>query len=210
MRFRIAVLAACVVRTTPMFAQTTSLSRSEAIQTALERGARLAVARADTVCGRRADHGCASLSRILRSRASYSKSVPTYHYRCRHPVRISVALRQLRDSFGGARTEGREPARAIRLAPPSPSTPTPRTLAPSPRAIASRCRGATSLDADSVLHMVERRRDAGDASEMDVELARVSAGQQANLAVGDSLTLISTLLDLQAVLGMSTRVSGFR
>ena len=39
---------------------------------------------------------------------------------------------------------------------------------------------------------------------MDVDLARVSAGQQANIAAGDSLTLVSTLLDLQAVLGMTT------
>ena len=36
--------------------------------------------------------------------------------------------------------------------------------------------------------MVQRRRDAGDAS-MDVELARVDAGQQANIEVGDSLTV---------------------
>ncbi|MGE5732373.1 MAG: TolC family protein, partial [Gemmatimonas sp.] len=59
-----------------------------------------------------------------------------------------------------------------------------------------------ALDADSLLHMVERRRDAGDASDMDVELARVNAGQQANVAAADSLTLLSTLLDLQAVLGI--------
>src|SRR5581483_7549166 len=59
-----------------------------------------------------------------------------------------------------------------------------------------------ALDADSLLHMVERRRDAGDASDMDVELARVNAGQQTNVAAGDSLTLISSLLDLQALLGM--------
>ena len=61
-----------------------------------------------------------------------------------------------------------------------------------------------ALDADSLLHMVERRRDAGDASDMDVELARVNAGQQANIAAADSLTWISTLLDLQAALGMTS------
>ncbi len=60
-----------------------------------------------------------------------------------------------------------------------------------------------ALDADSLLHMVERRRDAGDASDMDVELARVNAGQQANIATADSLTVISSLLDLQAILGYS-------
>ena len=75
------------------------------------------------------------------------------------------------------------------------------------RAIAARERLALSrrnaLDADSLLRMVIRRRDAGDASDMDVELARVSAGREENIAAGDSLTLISALLDLQAVLGMS-------
>jgi cobalt-zinc-cadmium efflux system outer membrane protein len=74
-------------------------------------------------------------------------------------------------------------------------------------AVAARERVALSrrnaLDADSLLHMVERRRDAGDASDLDVELARVNAGQQTNIATGDSLTMISSLLDLQAVLGYS-------
>jgi cobalt-zinc-cadmium efflux system outer membrane protein len=74
------------------------------------------------------------------------------------------------------------------------------------RALAAREKLALSrrnaLDADSLLHMVERRRDAGDASDMDVELARVNAGQQTNLATDDSLTLISTLLDLQSALGI--------
>jgi cobalt-zinc-cadmium efflux system outer membrane protein len=52
--------------------------------------------------------------------------------------------------------------------------------------------------------MVERRRDAGDAADMDVELARVNAGQAANIAAADSLTWISELLDLQAVLGIAS------
>ncbi len=62
----------------------------------------------------------------------------------------------------------------------------------------------TALDADSLLHMVERQRDAGDASDLDVELARVNAGQQANAAAADSLEWISSLLDLQAVLGLTS------
>jgi cobalt-zinc-cadmium efflux system outer membrane protein len=37
---------------------------------------------------------------------------------------------------------------------------------------------------------------------MDVELARVYAGQQANVAAGDTLTMVSTFLDLQGVLGL--------
>ncbi len=76
------------------------------------------------------------------------------------------------------------------------------------RAVATREHLALSrrnaLDSDSLLHMVERRRAAGDASDMDVELARVNAGQQENTAAADSLTWISTLLDLQATLGYTS------
>ena len=50
--------------------------------------------------------------------------------------------------------------------------------------------------------MVVARRDAGDASDMDVELATLTAGQQANAAAADSVTARATLLDLQAVLGL--------
>jgi len=46
------------------------------------------------------------------------------------------------------------------------------------------------------------RRDAGDASELDVLLATVNAGQAANVTAADSLTYVSTLFDLQAVMGL--------
>jgi len=48
------------------------------------------------------------------------------------------------------------------------------------------------------------RRDAGDASELDVLLASVNAGQAANLAISDSVTLLSTIFDLQTVMGLDT------
>jgi cobalt-zinc-cadmium efflux system outer membrane protein len=48
------------------------------------------------------------------------------------------------------------------------------------------------------------RRDAGDASELDVLLATVNAGQAANLAIADSVTLISSIFDLQTVMGLDT------
>jgi outer membrane protein TolC len=52
--------------------------------------------------------------------------------------------------------------------------------------------------------MAATRRDAGDASDLDVELATVNAGQQANLAAADSLSYVSTLFDLQSVMGLVT------
>ena len=62
----------------------------------------------------------------------------------------------------------------------------------------------TAQDADSLLRMAIARRDAGDASDLDVELARVNAGQQANVAAADSVELTSTLLELQERIGQAT------
>jgi cobalt-zinc-cadmium efflux system outer membrane protein len=59
------------------------------------------------------------------------------------------------------------------------------------------------LDADSLLRLARLRRDAGDASGLDVELAAVSAGQLAAAADADSLTGVAALLDLQAVMGLA-------
>jgi cobalt-zinc-cadmium efflux system outer membrane protein len=50
--------------------------------------------------------------------------------------------------------------------------------------------------------MAATRRDAGDASDLDVELATVNAGQQANVAARDSLEYVSSLLDLQSIMGL--------
>jgi cobalt-zinc-cadmium efflux system outer membrane protein len=59
-------------------------------------------------------------------------------------------------------------------------------------------------DADSLRRMAVIRRNAGDASELDVLLATVNAGQAANLAAADSVSLISSVFDLQTVMGMDT------
>jgi cobalt-zinc-cadmium efflux system outer membrane protein len=52
--------------------------------------------------------------------------------------------------------------------------------------------------------MAIARRDAGDASELDVQLAQLFAGQQRNRYATDSVTFVSTLLDLQAVIGLAS------
>jgi hypothetical protein len=88
--------------------------------------------------------------------------------------------------------------------PPSPSTRTPRTRARSRRERGLRLSRRNAIDADSLRRIAAARREAGDASDLDVELATVSAGQQANAAAADSLALVSTLLDLQTVIGVST------
>jgi len=60
----------------------------------------------------------------------------------------------------------------------------------------------TARDADSLRKMTVSRRDAGDASDLDVDLATVTAGQQLNVTASDSLTYMSTLLTVQTLMGI--------
>jgi len=60
-----------------------------------------------------------------------------------------------------------------------------------------------ALDADSLFHMAQRRLQAGDASELDVRLAEINAGQLENTAQDDSLTAVLALLDLQRLMGIT-------
>jgi cobalt-zinc-cadmium efflux system outer membrane protein len=60
----------------------------------------------------------------------------------------------------------------------------------------------TAHDADSLRKMTIARRDAGDASDLDVDLATITAGQQSNVVSGDSLTRLSALLTVQTLMGI--------
>ena len=200
MRFRVALIAVCVIRAMPVAGQNVNpLSRAEAVRTALERGSRLGVARADTAVA-----GAQLLvARALPNpsvSASYSKSFPQYHVSAEFPIDLpplrNLRVRSAQIALDAARLRFQFARAVVAL---DADTTYTHAIAARERLVLSR---RNALDADSLLHMVERRRDAGDASDMDVELARVNAGQQANVAAADSLTLVSTLLDLQAVLGV--------
>jgi cobalt-zinc-cadmium efflux system outer membrane protein len=193
------VIATMLVAASVARAQQTPVTRAQALEIALDRGARLGVARADTAV---------AAAQVIAARvrpnpsfsASYSKSVPNFHYTFDIPFDFPT-LRQMRIRAAQTGLEAANLrytlARAM-IALDADTTYTRAVAAREHLALSRR----TALDADSLRRMVERRRDAGDASDMDVELARVTAGQQANAAAGDSLELISALLDLQAVLGM--------
>ena len=60
----------------------------------------------------------------------------------------------------------------------------------------------TARDADSLRGMSVQRRNAGDASDLDVDLATVVAGQQANVASRDSLAYAVSVLTIQTLMGM--------
>ncbi len=177
------------------------VSRVQAIEAAVTRGARAAVARADTLVG---------AAQLLTARswenpslaAAWSKSPPNYHAIVDLPLDVT-----------GARGTRIRAAEANRLASQyrfeferaaaalDADTSYTRALAALERVRLSR---RTARDADSLRRMAVIRRDAGDASELDVLLATVNAGQAANLAVADSVTLISSIFDLQTVMGLDT------
>jgi cobalt-zinc-cadmium efflux system outer membrane protein len=177
------------------------VTRAQAIESAVTRGARAAVARADTLV---------AAAQLLTARswdnpslaATYSKSLPSYHTIVDFPLDIT-GLRGTRVQAAQAgrlasqyRFEFERAAAAL-----DADTSYTRALAALERVRLSR---RNARDADSLRRMAVIRRDAGDASELDVLLAAVNAGQAANLAIADSVTLISTIFDLQTVMGLDT------
>jgi cobalt-zinc-cadmium efflux system outer membrane protein len=177
------------------------VTRQQAVESATTRGARAAVARADTLVG---------AAQVVAARqwenpslsATYSKSTPNYHEIVDVPFDIS-----------GSRSARIRSAEATRLASQyrfqfersaaalDADTTYTRALAAREHVRLAR---RNANDADSLRKMAIVRRDAGDASELDVLLATVNSGQAANLAAADSLTLVSTLFDLQAAMGLAT------
>jgi cobalt-zinc-cadmium efflux system outer membrane protein len=177
------------------------VTREQAIESAVARGARSAVARADTLV---------AAAQLITARswenpslaASYSKDLPNYHAIVDLPLDITglrgTRVRAARASRLASqyRFEFERAAAAL-----DADTSYTRALAALQRVRLSR---RNARDADSLRRMAVIRRDAGDASELDVLLATVNAGQAANLAIADSVTLISSIFDLQTVMGLDT------
>ena len=201
MRFCARATALLVLLSASLARSQQPVTRQQAVESAVARGARSAVARADTLVG---------AAQVLTARSwgnpslagTYSKSPPNYHAIVDLPLDITGAR--------GARIRA---AQASRLASQyrfdferaaaalDADTSYTRALAALERVRLSR---RNARDADSLRRMAVIRRDAGDASELDVLLASVNAGQAANLAIADSVTLISSIFDLQTVMGLDT------
>jgi cobalt-zinc-cadmium efflux system outer membrane protein len=177
------------------------VTRQQAVESAIARGARAAVARADTLVGS---------AQLLTARqrdnpslaATYSKSTPRYHEIVDIPLDLT-----------GVRSARIQSAQATRLASQyrfqferaaaalDADTTYTRALAAAEQLRLAR---RNAKDADSLRRMSVVRRDAGDASDLDVLLSTLNAGQAANQAASDSLTYISTLFDLQTVMGLDS------
>ncbi|HMI48123.1 MAG TPA: TolC family protein, partial [Gemmatimonadaceae bacterium] len=168
------------------------VTRKQAVESAIARSARAAVARADTLVGS---------AQLVTARqwenpslaATYSKAVPHFHEIIDLPLDLT-----------GVRSARIRSAEATRLASQyrfhferaaaalDADTTYTRALASAEHLRLAR---RNAKDADSLRRMSIVRRDAGDASELDVLLASVNAGQAANQAATDSLTYVSNLFD---------------
>jgi cobalt-zinc-cadmium efflux system outer membrane protein len=179
-------------------AQSNALTRREAVDRALANGAQIGLARADSLLAR-AELATARTFPNPSLSLSYSKAVPTHHVLVEIPLEFP-ALRSLRIRAAQlgvqAATLRYQLARAM-VALDADTIYTHAVAAAEHLRLSMR----NTSDADSLLHMAERRFAAGDASEMDVELARIASGQQHATLATDSLTLSSSLLDLQTSLG---------
>jgi cobalt-zinc-cadmium efflux system outer membrane protein len=176
------------------------VSRGDAMRAALTAGTRFALARADTSAAR---------GRLITARArpnpslaaGYSKSAPRQHLEFEIPFDAPWSRRpRVRAAEALVR------AAQLRLLSERDAVlvevDTTYTTALAAEAH-FRLSQQTLRDADSVRAMTARRRDEGDASDLDLDLATVVAGQQSNTASNDSLTFASVMLTLQTLIGIA-------
>src|SRR6266699_2979688 len=175
------------------------VTRAQAVEAALVRGARAALGRADTAFSAGALRTARALPNPTLS-GTYTKDVPHYHY----VADLALDLPWLRSARVGAAASARDAARygfaferaAIRF---DADTTYTRALATLARARLSRRNAA---DADSLLKMAQLRREVGDVSELDVRLAAVNAGQLENIAADDSVAAVQALLAVQLAMAL--------
>ncbi len=176
------------------------VTRADAIAAALARGPRLAIAAADTSAARAVLIGARAYANPTVT-ASLTKDAPQRHVLADLPLDFPW-LRRARIGSAMSLHDAALDQFALQRAAVTFDAETTYVNAVVADAHARLSR-RNAEDADSLLHMARSRRDAGDASDLDVELASIFAGQQTNQALADSLAAVASLLDLQAVMGDS-------
>lgn len=177
----------------------TPMTRAAAIDAAARRGLRGAFAQQDSA----AAHAELDVARGYPNpvaQLTYSRAVPFYHGVLSLPVdypwvrgaRVHAAelgLRAASYHYASERAQTRYDA----------DTAYTRALVAAGHAALSH---RNAVDADSLHRLALLRRETGDASDLDADLAAINAGQAANASAADSIAAISALLDLQFVLGL--------
>lgn len=177
-----------------------AVTRTAAVASAIDHGPRVAIARADSAAAR----AQVSLARQYENPVfglSYTKDSPQQHIGLDIPLDLPW-FRSPRITFAQSALD----AAALRflfereLVAYNADTTYTQAVAAAARA---RIATANARDADSLLVIARVRRDAGDASELDVQLATVSAGQMANTAATDAADAVTALLAVQAAMGLN-------
>lgn len=177
-----------------------AISRDSAVSLALAHGSRAAIARADSRAAAARVRQAAMLTNPLLT-TSYSKAVPQYHASIDFPLDF-LTLRGLRIASARSASEAAQLRLAFERAAIRLDVDTSYTIA-----AARRARAILSLrnaaDAESLLTVAAVRRSAGDASDLDVDVARINAGRARNAAAADSEAAIAAVLELQQALGLA-------
>ena len=174
------------------------VTREDAIAAALAHGPRLAIAAADTSAARAVLIGARAYANPTVT-ASLTKDTPQRHVLADLPLDFPW-LRRARIGSAMSLHDAALDQFTLQRAAVTFDAETSYVNAVVADAHARLSR-RNAEDADSLLHMARARRDAGDASDLDVELASIFAGQQTNQALADSLAAVTSLLNLQAVMG---------
>jgi len=166
---------------------------------ALANGTRVALAAADEAAAR-ADLLTARAFPNPTVAADYSKSAPQYHLTADQPLEFpwlrGARIRAARAGALGAGYRLELERAAVRFAVDSAYV----------QAAAARelylLSARTEREGDELVRIARTRQQAGDASELDVELALVAQGGLQGAALADSLAAVAALLDLQALMGI--------
>ncbi len=175
------------------------VTRADANRAALLAGPRVTLARADTAAARAA---------LITARAlpnpsvatTYSQSPPRKHVLLDVPIELP-AFRRARVGAASATVRAARLRFASERAMATMDVDTTYTMALAAQA-RLRLSRTTARDADALRAMTVARRDAGDASDLDVDLATIIAGQQTNVAAADSATYLSAVLTVQTLMGI--------
>ncbi len=176
------------------------VSRADAWRAASLQGARVLLSRADSAFARGVLRSATQFENPTLG-VSVSRSAPQEHYALDLPLdypwlrreRVAAATASMAAAQWRAKLERAGAAFEVDAA-------YTEALATARRSALSR---ATALDADSVLTLARLRRDAGDGSELDVQLAFVNAGQLANDADRDRVDAINAVVAVQQAMGMA-------
>jgi len=198
---KVLALGAVAVASHAAAQQRVTLREAEAA--ALAAGSRLRIAAADEALAR-ADAVTARAFPNPTVAADYSKSPPQYHLTADQPLEFPW-LRRARIGAARAGALGARYRLEIERAAVRYAVDSAYVQAAAARELAA-LSARTEREGEELVRIARIRQQAGDASELDVELALVAQGGLQGAALVDSLAAVAALLDLQAMMGMPSAV----